>query len=380
MNARSREPTVLLVDDDKDVTRTLALSLRREPIRVLTSNGAKAALEVLASDEIYVIVSDENMPEMGGSELLARIRVDHPDVVRVLLTGGNDMRSAASAVNDGGVFRFLLKPCKPSLLVATLNEAIAFRNSLPVDKARLGRELDEALAQLWLAHQPIFGRAGEIEGNGLLLRSCAPSFRGPEWMLGAAATLERSPQLERAIGAEVARVASLLDRGLIFVNVDPAALSRDALFEPFAHAADRVVLEITERDAVGEKDHVAERIERLRARGFRIAVDDLGSGYAGLNAVVDLSPDIIKLDMQLVRGVDASFVKQRLVTSICSAAKDLGIRVVAEGIEREEERRAVLEAGADLLQGYLLGRPSRARLQSEVEGRAAEHTARAANQ
>ncbi len=366
MTTRAREPTVLLVDDDMDVTRTLALSLRREPIRVLTSNHARAALAMLESDEIDVVVSDENMPEMNGSELLARIRVDHPDVVRVLLTGGNDMRSAASAVNDGGVFRFLLKPCKPSLLLSTLNEAIAFRNSLPIDKARLGRELDEALAQLWLAHQPIFGRDGQIEGNELLLRSSAPSFRGPEWMLNAAATLERSPLLERAIGAEVARMAENLHTGMIFVNVDPAALSREALFDPFAHVAHRIVLEITERDAVGDKDHVNTRIEQLRTRGFRIAVDDLGSGYAGLNAVVDLSPDIIKLDMQLVRGLDTSFVKQRLVASICSAAKDLGILVVAEGIEREEEQRAVLAAGVDFLQGYHLGRPSKSPLRAPL--------------
>jgi EAL domain-containing protein (putative c-di-GMP-specific phosphodiesterase class I) len=353
-------PTVLLVDDDDSVTRSLARMLATEPFAVITTNHPTEALDILKAQPVDVIVSDENMPELSGADLLSRIRADHPDVVRVLLTGENDIRAAASAVNDGGVFRFLLKPCQRQLLVSTLHDAVVFRSTLPEDPSKLTRAFDEALALLWLAHQPIVEYDGTIAGSELLLRSGADGFNGPEWFLHAAATLGRSEELERAIGAEAVRNIPLLDDRLLFVNVDPGALMREDLFEPLCPHAHRIVLEITERDALGDRCRVADRVRELKARGYRIAVDDLGSGYSGLNAVVDLVPDVIKLDMQLVRDVDTSFAKERLVTSISTAARELGIRVVAEGIERPEELRKLILSGCDLFQGYLIARPSTA--------------------
>ncbi len=353
-------PTVLLVDDDDKVTRSLVRMLAREPFDVVTTNHPARALDILKAQPVDVIVSDENMPELSGADLLARIRADHPDVVRVLLTGGSDIRAAASAVNDGGVFRFLLKPCTHGVFVATLRDAIAFRSTLPEDPAKLTRAFDEALALLWLAQQPIVEYDGAIAASELLLRSGADGFKGPEWFLRAAAKLGRSPDLEQAIAHEVLKNLAHFDDRMLFVNVDPGALMREDLFAPLCPHASRIVLEITERDALGDKARVADRIRELKARGFGIAVDDLGSGYSGLNAVVDLMPDVIKLDMQLVRDVDVSFVKERLVTSISTAARELGIRVVAEGVERPEELRKLIAAGCDLFQGYLIARPSTA--------------------
>jgi EAL domain-containing protein (putative c-di-GMP-specific phosphodiesterase class I) len=353
-------PTVLLVDDDDSVTRSLARMLASEPFDVVTTNHPAQALDILKARSVDVIVSDENMPELSGADLLSRIRADHPDVVRVLLTGENDIRAAASAVNDGGVFRFLLKPCQRQLFVSTLHDAVAFRSTLPEDRAKLSRAFEEALALLWLAQQPIVEYDGTIAASELLLRSGADGFKGPEWFLHSAATIGRSAELEAAIAVEVVKNLELFDDRLLFVNVDPGALMREDLFAPLRSYAGRIVLEITERDALGDRDRVGDRIRELKARGFRIAVDDLGSGYSGLNAVVDLMPDVIKLDMQLVRDVDTSFVKERLVTSISTAARELGIRVVAEGIERPEELRKLIVAGCDLFQGYLIARPSTA--------------------
>ncbi|MFO0612807.1 MAG: EAL domain-containing protein [Polyangiaceae bacterium] len=360
MSQAERHHTVLFVDDDADLTRGVALALRRERFRTLTANSAEEALETLEKESVDVIVSDDQMPRMCGAELLSHVRAERPDVVRILLTGQTDIRRAATAINDAGVFRFLLKPYDRSLLVETLGAAFATvdaaaRAPRPAD----ARAFEAALAELWLAHQPLFDRRGSVVGYELLMRSASAEFRGPEHLLTAARLLSRGVELDRCIGGRAVFAAEALGNRLVFVNVDPPSLSREDLFEPLASHAEHVVLEITERDAWKDTPHAIARIGALKERGFRIAIDDLGSGHSGLSSVVELAPDIIKLDMGLVRDLDRSFVKRRLVRSMCEAARDLGIHIVAEGIERLEELDATFDAGCDYFQGYLLGRPTR---------------------
>ncbi len=100
-----------------------------------------------------------------------------------------------------------------------------------------------------------------------------------------------------------------------------------------------------------------ERIKALRALGYRLAIDDLGAGYAGLTSFTALEPDVVKLDMALVRRCDSEPMKQQLIRSMTSLCRELGALVVAEGIETPAERDTVAGLGCDLLQGYLLGRP-----------------------
>ena len=98
----------------------------------------------------------------------------------------------------------------------------------------------------------------------------------------------------------------------------------------------------------------------LRSMGFRIAVDDLGAGYSGLSSFSELDPDVVKLDMSLVRDIDGSSAKASLVKSMISVCtQDLGIRVVCEGVETVGERDTLQRVGADLLQGFLFAKPER---------------------
>ena len=149
--------------------------------------------------------------------------------------------------------------------------------------------------------------------------------------------------------------------GDVFVNLHPLDLIDDDLLDPHAPLslfASRVVLEVTERASLERVSEVPSRIRNLRAKGYRIAIDDLGAGYAGLTSFTALTPEIVKIDMSLIHGLDRDPVKRKLVTSIASLCLDLGILVVAEGIETEEERSAAAAAGCGLLQGFLMGRPS----------------------
>jgi EAL domain-containing protein (putative c-di-GMP-specific phosphodiesterase class I) len=123
--------------------------------------------------------------------------------------------------------------------------------------------------------------------------------------------------------------------------------------------APHVVLEITERAPIDEVRDAPAKIAALRELGFRIAIDDLGAGYAGLSSFAQLQPDVVKLDMSLVRGIDRDSTKQRLVRSMLSVCADLGMEAVVEGVETVAERDMLLSLGADLLQGFLLAKPSR---------------------
>jgi EAL domain-containing protein (putative c-di-GMP-specific phosphodiesterase class I) len=106
-------------------------------------------------------------------------------------------------------------------------------------------------------------------------------------------------------------------------------------------------------------DDVRGKIKQLRDLGFRIAVDDLGAGYAGLTSFAQLEPDIVKLDMSLVRDIHLKPTRRALVLGLLSACRSLGVDVVAEGIENAEECEVLVESGVELLQGYFFGRPNR---------------------
>ena len=121
--------------------------------------------------------------------------------------------------------------------------------------------------------------------------------------------------------------------------------------------ARRVVLEVTERATIDDVKDVQARVAKLRHLGFRIALDDLGAGYAGLSSFAVLEPEIVKLDMSLVRNVHLSEIRARLIGSMTNLCKQMGMLVVAEGVEAHEERDSVRAIGCDLLQGYLYAKP-----------------------
>jgi EAL domain-containing protein (putative c-di-GMP-specific phosphodiesterase class I) len=153
----------------------------------------------------------------------------------------------------------------------------------------------------------------------------------------------------------------VLPAGLVlFVNLHASDLADPELVDPNAPLttwARRVVLEVAERASLEGIADPSQTAIRLRSRGFRLALDNLGAGYAGLSTIPLLEPEFVKVDMALVRGIDASTPKQRIVSGIVTLAHELSMKVISEGVETEAERTALRELGSDLLQGYLIGRP-----------------------
>jgi two-component system, probable response regulator PhcQ len=139
-------PAVLLVDDDIEILEMFGRILRREPYPVELAAGARAAFRILAVKPVSVVVSDEQMPGMPGTEFLARLQAEHPETVRIMLTGQASVAVAQRAINDGQVFRFLTKPIEARDLVRVIREAIAeyeLRTQCAEDLPRARREAAE---------------------------------------------------------------------------------------------------------------------------------------------------------------------------------------------------------------------------------------------
>lgn len=379
MSEVRKRPVVLIVDDDDIVRRGLGKVLERAGFEVeLMANGADA-LACLARRPIDVVLSDIGMPQMGGLEILRAVRERDLDLPVVLITGAPDLQSAIDAM-EYGAFRYLVKPATPEHLIETISRAARIHEMALLrreargldgeqglqlgDRASLDTHFDKALQALWIAFQPIL-RAGspQVFAYEALVRSAEPTLPGPRDLFDAAERLGRARELGRAIRRLVAESApSAPPDALLFVNVHPDELADDELLlatSPLGAIGRRVVLEITERSALDRVPTLGARIAQLRALGFRIAIDDLGAGYAGLTSFARLEPEIVKIDMTLVRGIDQSEQKQKIVrgiTRLCVA--DLGLTVVCEGVETEAELATLRAQGLELFQGFYFARPS----------------------
>jgi EAL domain-containing protein (putative c-di-GMP-specific phosphodiesterase class I) len=366
--------TVLLVDDELLFLRALSRGLGEAGYRVELCTSAPEAVERVKAGGIDVVVSDISMPGMTGLELLRTIRLSEPDLPVVLVTGLPALESATEAI-EYGALKYLVKPVDPKALKATVGQAAQLyrlarmkRQALEImgvtsgasDRAGLEAQFERALSSLWVAVQPILrAEDGSVFGYEALLRSGEPALPGPAEVLDAAERLGLLNRLGRVVRERAAQPLREQDT-MLFVNLHPEDLldpELNASTSALAAIADRVVLEVTERASLDHVGDLRVHVRELRERGFRIAIDDLGAGYAGLTSFALLEPDIVKLDMGLVRSVDTNPVKRKLVASMTTLCKDMGLLVVAEGVETHAERDVLIELGCDLLQGYLFARP-----------------------
>ncbi len=120
---------------------------------------------------------------------------------------------------------------------------------------------------------------------------------------------------------------------------------------------DRIIFEVSESERITRQDRLVGILNEYRGVGFRTAIDDFGAGFAGLSLLANFQPDIVKLDMELVRNIDGDRPRQVIVRSVIDLCRSLGIEVIAEGVETAGERDALADLGVTLMQGYLFARP-----------------------
>jgi EAL domain-containing protein (putative c-di-GMP-specific phosphodiesterase class I) len=242
--------------------------------------------------------------------------------------------------------------------------AIAAKSVEERERAHKVADLRSSLRErlVYVDYHPIVeASTRNIFGYEALARGVMRSLRSPEVMFEVAAEADLLWELSRLCRARaIEEMPVRLKHGeLLFLNVDPHDFADPEFSETALGVEDprRVVIEITERTAIKDYPKFRERLRAFRAIGFRFAVDDAGSGYAGLGSIANLEPDFIKLDMSLINCIDTNFIKQNLVETMVRFANDQGAMVIAEGVERAEEFETVQSLGVHLVQGFFLHRP-----------------------
>lgn len=197
------------------------------------------------------------------------------------------------------------------------------------------------------------GEGGELIGPGPMFEAARSA--------GLLFNLDRAARMKAIHEAAAQGV-----EGNIFINFNPTSVydpvyclrSTMKAIEESGLPSERIIFEVTESEEVRDSAHLKEILDYYRRSGFRVALDDLGSGYASLNLMAELRPDFVKLDIGLVSGVDHDPYKAAIMEKLIELAHELEVVVVAEGVETEEQWRWLADHGADYAQGYLFARPA----------------------
>jgi PAS domain S-box-containing protein len=227
-------------------------------------------------------------------------------------------------------------------------------------RRRIEAVLDGSDECLRIVFQPIVELAsGEVVGFEALSRFTSSPSRPPNEWFADAQTAGLGVELElHALRIALAERERMPVGTYLSLNVSPQTAMSPKLLDVLADApCSLIVLEITEHEGIEDYEALAESLERLRATGLRIAIDDMGSGYASLRHILNLRPDIIKLDIALTRGIDEDPARQALAIALVSFRQEMEAVLVAEGIETQGELDALIQLGLQHGQGYHLGRP-----------------------
>jgi len=384
----SPQVRVLLVEDEADTALAHAQHLRNSNFQVMIAEDGQKAVTLLRAKQATdfdVIVSDIRLPGVNGMHVLEEVRTFNKEIPFIFTTAYPCMESAIAGINQGGTWGYLVKPIDPKVLSEKVARAASLHKlqRLSVQAAQattvrtntshnLSVEFDAALSSLWMAYQPIISiRNRRVHAYEALVRNESRTLRSPPDLIEAARALGRLYDLGRAIRSQVAVDINVAGEHLpadvkVFVNINPNDLSDPMLtsiggdqYAPLLKYAHRIVFEVTERSALHTVSNLTQARSSLRALGYSVAVDDLGQGHAGLNSLVQLDPEYVKLDMLLIRDIHNDSIRQNIVQSMFQLCGSSGMGVIAEGVETHDEHAALVKLGADLLQGYLYARPAR---------------------
>jgi EAL domain-containing protein (putative c-di-GMP-specific phosphodiesterase class I) len=382
---------VLIVDDLEANVLLLRRLLERAGLSdIHTLTDSREAVRGCLDLDPDLLLLDLHMPHLDGTDVLRGLREALPPdlFLPVLVLTADISTEARELALDLGAKDFLTKPfdavevvqrvrnllemrslyqgvqAHNTALQAELEEQEEERHRHEVELEDLRRRVGGAFVDgaLEMAFQPIVDLRTEspIGVEALARFSCEP-VRSPDQWFADAAVAGRGVELEiKAVATAIAALPDLAGDLLLSVNASPATAVSRELPELLARApGPRIVLELTEHTVVDDYDALKPALEAVREQGVRIAVDDAGAGYAGLQHILSIRPDIIKLDIEITRGIDADPVRRALASCLVTFSQDTGAVIIAEGIETDAELQTLRQLGVPWGQGFHLGRPGR---------------------
>ena len=371
--------SVMIADDEDAIRATITSLLSVDPgIVVIGEAGdAQAAIEMATSRHPEIALLDVRMPRGGGPRAASEITRRSPDTRVIALSALEDAGTILEML-DAGAIAYVSKGDDTETIVATIHrlaeeadtraEEARTRATSPtleldwLDRRRRRTEQIRAIIQAGgpqVVYQPLFDlMAGGYVGAEALSRFDAAPTRSPERWFEEADKAGLRVEMELcAIRSALADLDRLPPETFLGINVSPlTCCSRDLADAIVRSTPARMVLEITEHAPVNDYEQLAECLRPLRARGVRVAIDDTGAGFSSLSHVLALGPELIKLDIDMCRGIQADTARQALVAALTDFASHIGADVVAEGIESSEQLFALRETGVRYGQGFLLGR------------------------
>jgi EAL domain-containing protein (putative c-di-GMP-specific phosphodiesterase class I) len=383
------EGRILIVDDEPANVRLLERILAAAGYReVHATTDAREAQATFSRIQPDLVLLDLHMPHLDGLAVMAQLQdlIPADAFVPVLVLTADATAAAMREALAAGAKDFLVKPFDRTEVLLRIGNLLQTR-SLHVDLQRHNHELQSQLrqqaerqARLAAERRECHGRiarvlaghgfamvfqpiarldTGQVIGAEALARFAAAPVRPPDQWFAEAATVGLGTDLElAAITAAIGRLDDLPSGAYLSINASPETACASGLPDALAAApVERVVLELTEHAQVEDYPRLERALADLRSRGMRLAVDDAGSGYASLQHILSLSPDIIKLDCVLTRGVDTDPARRALASALVGFARDIGALIVAEGVETPGELEVLREIGVTHGQGYYLGHP-----------------------
>jgi EAL domain-containing protein (putative c-di-GMP-specific phosphodiesterase class I)/DNA-binding NarL/FixJ family response regulator len=394
--ARVRPLTVILADDNAEFLKTLSLVIERESGFDLVGR-ARDTTGVIRMAALYkpdLALVDWQMPGGGGAIAAAEISRTSP-ATRVVALSAFGGRDAVLQMLRAGASSYVVKSVTGHDLVEILRTTAAGGGALSPEVApgvieELGVQMarsedhDEWNAgklatvralidddAFHMEYQPITSLAEDrVIGVEALARFDTEPRRSPDVWFADAVAVGLGIELDMAAVQKAVCILPDLPPGVdLFLNVLPESIFSARFAELVAGLpAEQVVIELTEHARVEDYDRLRGAIDSLREAGFRIGVDDVGAGYASLRHLLNLRPEVIKIDISLCRFIEDDRARQLLAGALVSLGRELDATVVAEGIETGAELQAVRALGIDAAQGYYLGRPAAPPLNGMLTG------------
>ncbi len=377
---------VLVADDEPEVRAALADLVASDASLELVGAAADAdeALALARARRPDVALVDVKMPGGGGVRAAREIIRVSPQT-RVLALSAYEDRQTVLQMLAAGAVGYLVKGTSPDEIVRAIARVVRGQTTVSTEvmtglvhelstklrgEALRSEERREKEARIRRAlsgsgvsveYQPIVDLARRSAvGREALARFRLDPRRTPDRWFAEAVEVGLGLELELfAVRAALRNLPRIPLNEYLSLNLSHRAATSVELLELLgAGVGDRVVVEITEHEPVEDYAELVAALARLRALGVRVAIDDAGAGFSSLRHTLMLDPNVIKLDISLTRGIDASRGQRALAAALISFAEEVGAEIVAEGIETDGELRALAALGVRYGQGFFLARPA----------------------